>query len=103
MNSSAPHSSPVVNAVIVAAGKGERMGTLLPKPFLPLAGVPLLIHTVRNLLRSTLITKLVLVVAAERETFVQDLLERHGPFPVPLRLVHGGAERQDSVRLGLAA
>jgi 2-C-methyl-D-erythritol 4-phosphate cytidylyltransferase len=103
MNSPARHSSPMVNAVIVAAGKGERMGTLLPKPFLALAGVPLLIHTVRNLLRSPLITKLVIVVAAEREAFLQDLLERHGPFSVPIGLVHGGPERQDSVRLGLAA
>ncbi|MBI3800720.1 MAG: 2-C-methyl-D-erythritol 4-phosphate cytidylyltransferase [Deltaproteobacteria bacterium] len=103
MNSPAHHSSPLINAVIVAAGKGERMGTLLPKPFLALAGVPLLIHTVRNLLRSPLITKLVIVVAAEREVFLQDLLERYGPFSVPIGLVHGGRERQDSVRLGLAA
>jgi len=103
MNSPAHHSSPLITAVIVAAGKGERMGTLLPKPFLALAGVPLLIHTVRNLLRSPLITKLIIVVAAEREAFVQDLLERHGPFSVPIGLVHGGRERQDSVRLGLAA
>jgi len=103
MNSPAHPSAPLINAVIVAAGKGERMGTLLPKPFLPLAGVPLLIHTVRNLLRSRLITKLVIVVAAEREAFLRDLLESHGPFSVPIGLVHGGPERQDSVRLGLAA
>src|ERR1043166_7502377 len=92
--------SPCVNAVIVAAGKGERMGTLLPKPFLALAGVPLLIHTVRNLLRYPLITKLIILVAAERESFLRDLLVRHGPFAVPIDLVHGGPERQDSVRLG---
>src|SRR5215475_682343 len=103
MNSPTPPPSPLVNAIIVAAGKGERMGTLLPKPFLALAGVPLLIHTVRNLLLSRLITKLVIVVAAEREAFLRDLLERHGPFSVPVDLVHGGPERQDSVRLGLAA
>jgi 2-C-methyl-D-erythritol 4-phosphate cytidylyltransferase len=103
MNPPVLHSSPLVNAVIVAAGKGERMGTLLPKPFLAVAGVPLLIHTVRNLLRFPLITKLVIVVAIEREALLRELLDRYGPFSVPIDLVHGGPERQDSVRLGLAA
>jgi 2-C-methyl-D-erythritol 4-phosphate cytidylyltransferase len=97
------HSLLRVNAVIVAAGKGERMGTLLPKPFLALAGVPLLIHTVRSLTQSSLISKLIIVVAPERETLLRDILERHGPFSVPTCSVHGGPERQDSVRLGLVA
>ncbi len=92
-----------VNAVIVAAGKGERMATLLPKPFLPVAGVPLLIHTLRSLARSALITRMIVVVAPEREAFCRDLLDSYGPFGMPLRLVQGGPERQDSVRLGLAA
>ena len=103
MNPLSPHSPPHVNAVIVAAGKGERMGTLLPKPFLALAGVPLLIHTMWSLTQSSLITKLVIVVAPERETLLRDILDVHGPFSVPTCIVHGGPERQDSVRLGLAA
>src|SRR5919198_2760785 len=92
-----------VNALIVAAGKGERMATLLPKPFLPVAGAPLLVHTLRSLARSTVITRLIVVVAPEREAFCRDMLDSYGPFGVPLRLVHGGPQRQDSVRLGLVA
>ncbi|MGH7963678.1 MAG: IspD/TarI family cytidylyltransferase, partial [Candidatus Binatia bacterium] len=92
-----------VNAVIVAAGKGERMGTLLPKPFLPLAGAPLLIHTLRSLAQSTLIGKMVIVVASEYEALCREILDAHGPFDLPLSVVHGGPERQDSVRLGLVA
>ena len=103
MNPPSHHSPPHVNAVIVAAGKGERMGALLPKPFLALAGVPLLIHTVRSLIRSPLISKLVIVVAPEREALLRDILDVHGPFSVPTGIAHGGPERQDSVRLGLAA
>ncbi|HEV8715277.1 MAG TPA: 2-C-methyl-D-erythritol 4-phosphate cytidylyltransferase [Candidatus Binatia bacterium] len=103
MHSPTNLSSLHVNAVMVAAGKGERMGASLPKPFLAVAGVPLLIHTVRSLLRSSLITKLIIVVAAEREDLLRNLLTVHGPFSVPVCLVHGGPERQDSVRLGLAA
>lgn len=79
------------------------MGTVLPKPFLPAAGVPLLIHTIRGLSRSALLQKIVLVIAAEREQFCQDLLQQYGPFGAPVSLAHGGPERQDSVRLGLAA
>lgn len=79
------------------------MGALLPKPFLSMAGVPLLIYTVRSLIRSPLITKLVIVVAPEREALLRDILDVHGPVSVPICIVHGGPERQDSVRLGLAA
>jgi len=92
-----------VNAIIVAAGKGERMGTFLPKPFLPLAGMPLLMHAVRSVARSTLIGKIALVIAPEREVLCAGLLAAHGPSDPPIVLVHGGPERQDSVRLGLAA
>jgi 2-C-methyl-D-erythritol 4-phosphate cytidylyltransferase len=92
-----------INAVVVAAGKGERMGASLPKPFLPMAGVPLFIHTIQSLSRSSLIKKIVLVIAADRESLCQKLLEQHGPHSVPLSLIHGGLERQDSVRLGLTA
>jgi 2-C-methyl-D-erythritol 4-phosphate cytidylyltransferase len=92
-----------VNAIIVAAGKGERMGTSLPKVFLPLAGMPLLIHTLRNVGRSPLIAKLVLVIASEREALCRELLATYGSFGPSVTLVHGGPERQDSVRLGLAA
>lgn len=93
----------VVNAVVVAAGKGERMGVSLPKPFLPIAGTPLFIHTIRSLSKSSLVKRIVLVIAADRESLCQELLEQYGPIPVPLSLAHGGVERQDSVRLGLAA
>lgn len=93
----------VVNAIVVAAGKGERMGTALPKPFLSVAGVPLFIHTLRSLSTSSLVRKIVLVIAAEREHHCQDLLNQYGPLDAVVSLVHGGPERQDSVRLGLAA
>lgn len=93
----------LVNAVIVAAGKGERMGTLLPKPFLPLAGTPLLLHTLRSVKRSPLITTMVVVIAPEYEGRCRQMLEAEEALASTVSLVHGGPERQDSVRLGLAA
>jgi 2-C-methyl-D-erythritol 4-phosphate cytidylyltransferase len=91
------------DVIVVAAGKGERMGRELPKPFLPVCGIPLLIHTLRAITQSTLISKITLIVAPEREALCRDILRLHGQCRVPLTVVHGGAERQDSVRLGLTA
>jgi 2-C-methyl-D-erythritol 4-phosphate cytidylyltransferase len=50
-----------------------------------------------------LVKKIVVVIAPEREALCADLLATHGPSGPPVALVHGGPERQDSVRLGLAA
>lgn len=79
------------------------MGTILPKPFIPLLGIPLLIHTLRSLDQSLSFKTIVLVIAAEREQLCRTILKRYGPLHCPVRVVHGGAERQDSVRCGLAA
>lgn len=89
--------------IVVAAGKGERIGRELPKPFLPVCGIPLLIHTLRAISQSPLIAKITIVVASEREALCREMLHSYAPFRIPLAVVHGGAERQDSVRLGLAS
>ena len=92
-----------VNVVIVAAGKGTRLQSELPKPFLSVAGKPILVHTLRRFVPIEAVRRIVVVVAAEREALCRDVLHTHGPWPQPMTIVHGGAERQDSVRNGLAA
>jgi len=92
-----------VNVVIVAAGKGSRLQSELPKPFLSVAGKPILVHTLRRFVPIEAVRRIVVVVAAEREALCQEVLHTHGPWPQPMTVVHGGAERQDSVRNGLAA
>jgi len=91
------------DVILVAAGKGKRMGAELPKPFLSLLGAPLLVHTLRSVIKSALIRKIFLVIAPEREPLCRSILLSYKPFGIPISLVHGGIERQDSVRLGLAA
>ena len=84
-------------ALIVAAGRGTRIGASLPKQYLPLAGEPLLRHTLRALAAHPRISGVRAVIHPDdREHYERaarglDLLP-----PVP-----GGAQRQDSVRLGL--
>ncbi len=92
-----------VNVVIVAAGKGTRLQSELPKPFLSVAGKPILVHTLRRFARIEALRRVIVVVAAEREALCQEVLHTHGPWPQPISVVHGGAERQNSVRNGLAA
>lgn len=92
-----------VNAVIVAAGQGRRMQHERPKPLLPLAGRPLLLHTIDRLVQVDAIRRLVLVVARASRADYATLLDATRPWATPLRVVEGGAQRQDSVRQGLAA
>lgn len=87
-----------VAAVVLAAGRGERMGGELPKALLLLAGEPLIVHAVRGLRAAPSVGQLVVAAPPERVEQFQGLLQ-----PYDVLVVAGGAQRQDSVRLALAA
>jgi len=93
-------------AVVPAAGRGERLGPGAPKALRELGGVPLLVHAVRALTRSRAVTLVVVVAPPDGVATVRSLLDSHGAGgdegPEVL-VVAGGATRQESVRLGLAA
>ncbi len=92
-----------VAALLVAAGAGSRMGgQSLPKQFLPVNGIPILAHTLRVFARMPEIERIILVIRAADRPLCERLLQTH-PMPQVVQLVHGGAERQDSVWLGLQA
>jgi 2-C-methyl-D-erythritol 4-phosphate cytidylyltransferase len=92
----------MVSALIVAAGKGTRMGQTGDKLFLEIAGRPVLAHTWHRFERAEPVQEIILVVRAEIEERVRQLATRFG-FTKPFILVHGGKERQDSVWNGLSA
>jgi 2-C-methyl-D-erythritol 4-phosphate cytidylyltransferase len=92
----------VTSAIIVAAGKGVRMGPNMDKLFLPLAGQPVIAHTWQQFDAAECIDEVVLVVREGMQNAFEELaptLELSKPY----RLVPGGAERQDSVWNGLQA
>lgn len=95
--------TPKLSAVIVAAGASRRMG--FDKMLTPIAGKPLLAHTLVRLLASADLAEIVLVVRPEAESAFQEVADavREAAGRTPIRLTHGGAERQDSVRAGLDA
>lgn len=90
-----------VAVVIPAAGRGQRMGRSTPKQFLPIAGVPILVHTLKVFDSSPLIHEICLVVPLGMESACRhDLLEPYGLKKVS-RVVPGGETRQESVYRGL--
>ena len=87
-----------VGVVVPAAGAGTRLGPGAPKALRLLAGEPLLVHAVRRLRACTDVGPVVVAAPSEHVAEVAALLDGLGA-----TVVAGGAERQDSVRLGLAA
>lgn len=92
-----------VAILIVAAGRGERLGYSVPKAFVPLAGKPILAHTLAVLQSVPEVDALVPVIA-EQDLAQYESLQANWCALSKLRApVFGGAERQDSVRAGLAS
>ncbi len=84
-------------ALVVAAGRGTRLGGPLPKQYLPLAGRKLLRYSLEALTRHPGITGVRVVFNPEDNAHYRDAAEGLALLPP----VAGGAARQDSVRLGL--
>jgi 2-C-methyl-D-erythritol 4-phosphate cytidylyltransferase/2-C-methyl-D-erythritol 2,4-cyclodiphosphate synthase len=86
-------------ALIVAAGKGERVGPGAPKQFRLLAGKPVLRWAVESLIRHPAVQSTRVVIADGQQANAAEALDglEVGDF------ITGGAERSDSVRAGLAA
>jgi 2-C-methyl-D-erythritol 4-phosphate cytidylyltransferase len=95
-------SSSAVACVLVAAGRGERLGDELPKTFVEVGGRPLVWHALRALARSTRVAVVAVVVPAGYEDKAGELVRDAGE-GMSAVVVAGGATRQESVALGLAA
>jgi len=88
---------------VAAAGEGRRLGSKLPKALVPVAGLPLFLHSVRTFSGLPFVREIVLVLPGE---WIDRVRERYGPELSRRRvraMVPGGARRQDSVREGLEA
>ena len=92
----------MTSAIIVAAGRGTRMGPGIDKLFLELSGVPVVAHTWRRFDASPRIDEIVLVVRDGLQSAFAELAAGLG-LQKPFRIVVGGKERQDSVWSGLEA
>ena len=87
-----------VGVVVPAAGQGLRLGAGRPKALAELAGEALLVHAVRGLRAAPSVELVVVAAPAQELATMQALLA-----PYDVLVVAGGATRQDSVGLALAA
>jgi 2-C-methyl-D-erythritol 4-phosphate cytidylyltransferase len=88
------------SAILVAAGKGVRMGA--DKLWLEIAGRPVIAHIWKKFNDAKCVDEIILVVRDGTLKNFEELVERFH-FLKPFRIVVGGAERQDSVWNGLEA
>lgn len=89
-------------AVIVAGGKGLRMGASIPKQFLPVNGLPVLMLTIKRFREYDGSLKIILVLPKEQHEYWNELCKNYH-FTDAYAVVEGGETRFHSVRNGLAA
>ncbi len=87
--------------VIVAGGKGLRMGADVPKQFLLLGGKPVLMRTIERFHAFDAQLQIILVLPPNQQGYWHELCLAHH-FKLPYLLADGGATRFESVRNGLA-
>ncbi|MGX4762585.1 2-C-methyl-D-erythritol 4-phosphate cytidylyltransferase [Corynebacterium minutissimum] len=95
-------TKPRVIALVAAAGKGTRLGAEVPKAYVELRGRTLLERSVQAMVTSGIVDEVIVLVSPTMESYAERILARVEA-DIPLRLVHGGGERADSVWAGLQA
>ncbi len=86
--------------IIVAGGKGLRMGGETPKQFLPVNGKPILMWTLETFHHYDPDMRIILVLPLEQQTFWDKLCKEYH-FELPYQIANGGETRFHSVKNGL--
>ncbi len=88
-------------AIIVAGGKGLRMGGDLPKQFIPIEGCPVLMRTLDTFHACDESIQIILVLPRDHQDYWRELCVQY-QFAVPHRIADGGVTRFHSVQSGLS-
>ncbi|OHX67212.1 2-C-methyl-D-erythritol 4-phosphate cytidylyltransferase [Flammeovirga pacifica] len=83
-------------SIIVAGGKGLRMGSELPKQFIELKGLPILMHTINKFHEADKTTNIIVTLPKDQKVTWAELVQKH-QFSTPHQIVTGGATRYHSV------
>ena len=89
------------HVIIVAGGKGLRMGGEIPKQFLPIGGKPVLMRTIEAFYTYDASIHVILVLPIDQQEYWKDLCCTYN-FELPYDLADGGETRFHSVKNGLA-
>lgn len=87
--------------IVVAGGKGVRMGSAIPKQFLLLAGRPLIFHTIGRFIDYDPGMEIIIVLPSGSESLWKELCSKYN-FTQAHHIVSGGSERFNSVKNGLS-
>ena len=87
--------------IIVAGGKGLRMGADIPKQFLPIGGKPVLMRTLERFREYAADLQIILVLPKAQQDYWRELCQQYN-FDVEYTLANGGETRFHSVQNGLA-
>ena len=90
-------------AIIPASGLGNRMGSNIPKQYLLMGGIPIIIHTLRAFQESTQVDDIFLILSAEHVKNAELTIVQRYNLSKVIRVLPGGKYRQDSVRSGVDA
>ena len=89
-------------AAILAGGTGSRMGADIPKQFMEIENIPLIVRTVEKFQRHSQIDCIYIVCLAEQCQYMKTLTERYGLSKVA-RILPGGKSRQESSFIAVEA
>jgi 2-C-methyl-D-erythritol 4-phosphate cytidylyltransferase len=86
----------MVSAIVLAGGRGKRMGCVQSKQYIELNDKPILYYTLKQFIENNSIDKVILVVPEDEKVYCKNqVLDRYGLMVD--KIVSGGQERQDSV------
>lgn len=89
-------------AIVPAAGTGRRMAAEMPKQYLSLAGVPIIVRTLQALNNSPVIDEIYLVTPPGDQEGVRSVISGAGGFEKLTQMIPGGSTRQESTRNAVA-
>lgn len=95
-------TGPLLDMVVLAAGRGARMLQTENKMFMPLNGVPILYRTLFRLERMAMVQRIVLILRDEERTAFDSMVSKYGTVNKISAIINGGQTRADSVRNGLS-
>ncbi len=89
------------SVIITAGGIGKRMGSEIPKQFIEIGGLPILMHTITCFYKFDSNCQIILTLPKEWENFWKELILKH-TFNISHTIVSGGIERYDSIKNALS-
>ncbi len=90
-----------VTAIVPSAGTGERMKERVKKPYISLLGQPVLAHTLKVLNSISAVSRIIVPVYPGEESFCENEVVQNLSLSTEVKILAGGAARQESVRRAL--